>query len=75
MSCKTLLSECEATQTDLAEAMGLSQSTVSRILSGSVAMKRDHVDAALRFFSRRLGRDVKYEEAFGSPRRRVRRAA
>lgn len=74
MSCKTLLSECEATQAELAEALKLNQSTVSRILAGAVTMKRDHVDGTLRFFSKRLGRSVTYEEVFGSPKRRKKAA-
>lgn len=74
MSCKTLFESCGATQAELASALKLNQSTVSRILRGQVALKQDHIDGLLAFFSKRLGRVVEYAEAFGTPKRK-RRAA
>lgn len=70
MSCKTLFDSCGATQAELASALNLNQSTVSRILNGRVVLKQDHIDALLAFFSKRLGRPVEYAEAFGPKRRR-----
>jgi len=75
MSCKTLFDSCGATQAELASALKLNQSTVSRILRGQVALKQGHIDAILAFFSKQLGRPVEYGEAFGAPKRRTRRAA
>ena len=75
MSCKTLFDSCGATQAELASALGLNQSTVSRMLNGQVVLKQDHIDRVLAFLSKHLGRVVDYEEAFGAKKRRVRRAA
>lgn len=70
MSCKTLFDSCGATQAELASALRLNQSTVSRILNGQVVLKQDHIDTLLAFLSKRLGRTVEYGEAFGPKRRK-----
>ena len=69
-----LLAAAGVTQSEFAEAIGKTQATVSRIINGKVEPGRSFIDAALAFFSKRLNRPVKYEEAFGAPKRK-RRAA
>lgn len=59
-------------QADLAAETGLSEASVSRLIAGSVEPVKSTIDALLAFFSKRLGRAVKYEELF--PRKKGRAA-
>src|SRR5262245_58065198 len=70
MRCKTLLEKAKASQKALAEALGLSDANVSRVLNGLIPLTQDFIDGTLAFLSKKLGRSVTYEEAFGKPRKR-----
>ena len=56
---------------ELAGALGISQAFVSMLLAERRTWSRPLIDGTLRFLSRRLGRRVTYEEAFGTPGRRA----
>lgn len=61
-----LLASRAIRKAEIARALDLDPSTVSRKLSGKRTMKLDEVQALLRFLSRRLERPVSYEELFTS---------
>lgn len=75
MRCKQLLEEAEAKQGELARSLGLSDANISRVLNGHIPPTQEVIDGTLAFLSKRLKRVVTYEEAFGTPKRRQRRAA
>jgi transcriptional regulator with XRE-family HTH domain len=54
------------TQTELAEALGVTCATVSRKLAGLRNWKLGEVQAALAWLSERLSRPVTFDEAFGA---------
>lgn len=56
-------------QSDLARKTNRTPSFISRLASGKEEAGRETIDAII------LALDTTYEEAFGSPRRRQRRAA
>lgn len=58
-----------ASQAEVHREVGLSRSAVSRLWSGSLTPSKDTIDRLLAFFTRRLGRAVTYEEAFGKPKK------
>lgn len=51
---------------ELAAALGLDASTVSRKVAGARPWKLDEIQAALAWFSQRLGRVVTFEETFAA---------
>lgn len=63
---RTLLDKHGITQRELATAIGKSDAAVSRLLSGETTASQETIDAVLAFLSKRLGRRVTYERAFGS---------
>lgn len=62
-----LLQQAGLTQAELGQSLGVTQSAVSRKLSGERAWSQRDVGAVLVLLSRRLGRKVTYEMVFGSP--------
>jgi predicted transcriptional regulator len=52
-------------QGDVAKALGVTPSAVSRKLNGLRKWTRDEIDSVLSMLSERLGHKVTYEEAFG----------
>lgn len=61
-----LLASRAIRKAEIARALDLDPSTVSRKLSGKRTIKLGEVQAILRFLSRRLERTVSYEELFTS---------
>lgn len=56
------LDGADVTQTEIAHALGLDPSTVSRKVAGSRPWKLDEIQKLLAFLSQRLGRPVSYNE-------------
>lgn len=67
-----MMEETGTTSVDLAAAIGADRSAVWRWLNRNTRPHGDSVDALLAFFSKRLGRTVRYEELF--PRKKGRAA-
>lgn len=59
-------------QSELADAAGLAEASVSRIVNGLVDPTKDTIDRILAALTKKMGRPVLYEEAFGSPKRKRR---
>jgi len=59
-----LLASSAITKVEIARALELDPSTVSRKLSGKRSLKLEEVQALLAYLSRRLERPVSYEELF-----------
>lgn len=74
MQLTKLMDEAKTTTVDLATAIEADRSTVWRWLNRGLRPRAEYTDALLAFFTKRLGRPVLYEEAFGAPKRK-RRAA
>jgi predicted transcriptional regulator len=64
---KQLLEDGEITQAELADGIGKSEAMVSRLVAGEAAPSKETIDSILTFLTKRLGRRVTYEKAFGSP--------
>lgn len=60
-----LLASGAISKAEIARALRLDPSTVSRKLSGKRSLKLQEIQGLLRFLSRRLARPVSYEELFG----------
>lgn len=62
----SLLDSEGLTQREVAAGVGVDESFISRLVRGETGASQSTINAALRFLSVRLGRQVTYEEAFGS---------
>lgn len=62
-----LLGEADLNQTELAGALGVDSSTISRKIAGSRPWKLVEIQEIIRVLSARLNRTVTYEEVCGSP--------
>lgn len=69
-----LMKAAEIGDSELGLGIGADRATVWRWTHRGTRPSGEHVDALLAFFSKRLGRSVTYEEAFGSPKRRKKAA-
>lgn len=69
---RALLKTAGMTQAELAAETGLAEASISRIVNGVVEPTKSTIDALLAFFSKRLGRPIRYEELF--PRKKGRAA-
>ncbi len=58
------LDEADSSQTELASVLGLTPSAVSNKIAGRRPWLQDEIDATLAFLSERLGRQIRYEDAF-----------
>jgi transcriptional regulator with XRE-family HTH domain len=58
------LASSDISRAEIARALRLDPSTVSRKISGKRSLKLEEVHALLRFLSDRLARPVSYEEIF-----------
>lgn len=74
MQLAKLMDDAKTTPVELATALEADRTTVWRWLNRGLRPRAEYTDALLAFFTKRLERPVKYEEVFGSPKRR-RRAA
>lgn len=61
-------------QSELAAASGIAEASVSRIVNGLVDPTKDSIDRILSALTKKSGRPVLYEEAFGAPKRRKKAA-
>ena len=61
------LDGAKISQTEIAEALRLDPSSVSRKISGERPWKLAEIQGLLAFLTERLDRRVTYEELFGSP--------
>lgn len=59
-----LLAKGDISKAEIARALSLDPSTVSRKLSGKRSLKLQEIQMLLRFLSGRLARPVSYEELF-----------
>jgi transcriptional regulator with XRE-family HTH domain len=66
MSLRAFLDRHELSQKELAEAVSLSEATVSRIINGENDPRKENIDALLRF-CRTIEPTISYDELFGSP--------
>lgn len=71
MKLRDVLQRSGISQQQLAEGIGRSQAHISQLLSGKSQASQAVIDGILAFLSKRLGRDVTYEEAFGRKTARV----
>ena len=72
---RDVLKEAGMIQSDLATETGLAEASVSRIVNGLVEPTKSTIDRILAALTKKTGRPVLYEEAFGAKKRRARRAA
>jgi len=63
---ESFLDHVGQSKTDLAKALGLDPSTVSRKISGDRPWKQMEIQGLIAFLSERLSRPVTYEELFGT---------
>lgn len=61
------LAKNDITRVEVAAALGIDPSAVSRKVSGERPWKLDEIQGLLAFLSGRVGRKVTYDELFGEP--------